>query len=122
MDRYTFIANFRIQIVVKISNLKIDKPKIKIGESTYFNLNLKNTSKTGKYRLEYTILYLKKNGKHNPKVFQLKETEIKLNETLDLKKKLTFTDFSTRKHYTGDHFLVLKVNGIEMQKIGFELI
>lgn len=107
---------------VKVNNLSIDNSKIKIGDSTYFGLQFINNSKTAKYRLEYTIMYLKKNGKHNPKVFQLKETKVEENESIDIKKKLTFTDFSTRKHYKGEHFLILKVNGIEIQKIGFELI
>jgi 3-methyladenine DNA glycosylase AlkC len=107
---------------IKINQLSINKTLIKIGESTYFNLNLTNLTKRAKYRLEFTIMYFKKNGKHNPKVFQLKETQIDINESIDIKKKVTFTDFSTRKHYKGPHFLILKVNGIEMQKIGFELI
>ena len=107
---------------IKINQLIIDKPLIKIGESTYFNLNITNHSKTAKYRLEYTIMYFKKNGKRNPKVFQLRETQIGVNESIDIKKKLTFTDFSTRKHYAGEHFLILKVNGIEMKTIGFDLI
>ena len=45
---------------IEIKNLSIDKTKIKIGESTYFGLQFINSNKTAKYRLEYTILYLKK--------------------------------------------------------------
>lgn len=107
---------------IKINELKLEKTNINIGDSTYFNLNLTNQSKTAKFRLEYIIMYLKKNGKHNPKVFQLKEITISNHETIDLRKKLTFTDFTTRKHYQGKHFLILKVNGVELKKIEFELI
>ena len=84
---------------IKINHLKIEQPQINIGESTYFNLKICNTSNSAKFRLEYTIYYLKKNGKHNPKVFQLKETVLKQNEIIGLRKKITFTDFTTRKHF-----------------------
>jgi len=107
---------------IKINNFKIEKTKMAIGESTYFKMEVCNASNSAKFRLEYSIYYLKNNGKHSPKVFQLKETTLQQNEIIKLRKKITFTDFTTRKHYKGQHYIEVKVNGIALQKIDFELI
>lgn len=74
-----------------------------------------------KFRLEYAVGYLKNNGSHNEKVFQLRETKVAIGETLEFTKKVDFKDLSKRKHCAGLHYFILKVNGIPVERIEFEL-
>ena len=105
----------------KIKELKIEESTIKIGNSTNFSFSICNTGASSKLRLEYVISYLKNNGKLSDKVFQISEKLFAKNETLNYSKKLNFFDLTTRKHYPGEHFLSLKINGVVAQKIKFNL-
>ncbi len=107
---------------VDISNFEIKNPTIKIGDYSSFNVYLINKSKEAKFRLEYSIEYVKKNGKLSEKVFQLRETKVNKNERLSLNKKIDFKNLSTRKHYTGKHYINLILNGNKIKRIPFELI
>ncbi len=88
---------------------------IKIGENLVFDLAL-DVKKPAKIRFEYAIYYKKANGSHNPKVFQIKEGNL-----VKFTKKHSFKEMTTRKHYVGEHFLALIVNGVERDKISFLL-
>ncbi len=92
---------------------------IKIGENLNFNF-LANIKKPAKIRFEYAIYYKKANGSHSKKVFQLKEGDFKAGE-IQFSKKHSLRQMSTRKHYVGEHFLAIIVNGIEVGKVSFEV-
>ncbi|MEL6134645.1 MAG: hypothetical protein AAFR59_14890, partial [Bacteroidota bacterium] len=75
-----------------------------------------------KVRLEYIIDFLKSNGKHNPKVFQISENTFEKATTFDLNKIHDFRQMSTRKHHPGIHYLRIMANGEEKAKIQFDLL
>jgi hypothetical protein len=85
------------------------------------NIKIKNTGAAAKFRLEYAVSYLKKNGTHNDKVFQISEKEFAKNQEETIVKKVDFKDLSTRKHHAGKHFISLKINGVVQKKIEFIL-
>ena len=97
---------------MEVEELKISNHLPKIGEEINFsfNLNLK-TDKKQKVRLEYIFHFVKSSGKTSPKVFQLKEVEMKPGLHTIIKKH-SFKNLSTRKHYTGEHKLEIVVNGV----------
>ncbi|MCG8575376.1 MAG: DNA alkylation repair protein [Flavobacteriales bacterium] len=107
------------QLNVEEFALKSDKSEI--GGKNELQLKLVNKGPKAKFRLEYSIDYLKKNGSHSEKVFQIKETELKKGEIVDLTKSLDFKDLTTRKHYPGAHFINLKLNGNKLNRLEFEL-
>ena len=96
--------------------------QIKIGNASALEIEVINAGKQAQFRLEYAVGYLKKNGSHNEKVFQLREATIQKGEALTFSKKVDFKDLSTRKHYAGAHYIDLKINGIPVQRIDFELL
>lgn len=106
---------------IAIDQFEIKDQAIAIGKTTQLSISLQNKGKKAKFRLEYEIGYLKKNGSHSGKVFQLRETTLKEGETLTFTKKLDFKDLSTRKHYAGKHFAHLKVNGNPVKTLEFNL-
>jgi len=98
---------------LEIKNLKTDKTSLKIGENMNFSFELVNKeNKECKVRLEYAMDYIKANGKHSRKIFQIIEKSYKPGK-YTLKRKHSFVDMSTRKHYPGMHKLVVFLNGEE---------
>jgi 3-methyladenine DNA glycosylase AlkC len=100
-----------------IDSFFLEKTEIKIGEELFFGFALQNQGLVKKVRLEYAIYFLKKNGSHSKKIFQ-----IAAKNQLQFNKKHSFRNLATRKHYVGKHLISLVVNGIELQKLCFDLI
>lgn len=96
---------------LEIINLKLSKSKIRIGESINFSFELDNKEKeTCKVRMEYAIDFVKARGKTSRKIFQIIEKEYQPGKH-KIKRKHSFADLSTRKHYSGTHKLSIIVNG-----------
>ncbi len=116
------VFDFEKNAKIQLNNLKLNKSKIKLGESLEFSLDLiSEKTKSQKLVVDYAIHYCKKSGELSPKVFKLKELNLKPKEEVNISKKHPFKDFSTRKHYAGKHILELMINGKSMQKIEFYL-
>ena len=96
-----------------IDDLVLEKASLKIGEEQFFSFKL-NVKEKGecKIRLEYAVFYVKSNGKVSKKIFQISENSYKPGE-YPFKRKQTFEDMSTRKHYPGEHEIAIIVNGVE---------
>jgi hypothetical protein len=77
--------------------------------------------KTQQLRVEYVIYYMKSNGKHSKKVFQLSSKHFSPGE-ISFTRTHRFKDFTTRKHYAGGHFLAISINGVEKVKREFQVL
>ena len=66
--------------------------------------------------------YAKKSGEALPKVFKLKEVNLQPKQRLSISKQHRFMDFTTRKHYSGKHFVEIIVNGKVAGSKSFDLI
>jgi len=107
---------------VEISNLTIAPTKVTIGTDAYFSFSIKHSAgKTTKLRIEYAIYYVKSNGSRSRKIFQLTEKTFESNKNYTFERKQHFKNLTTRKHYTGLHELVLVVNGVDKERVEFEL-
>lgn len=101
--------------------LKLNRKKISIGKETFFEVFFENADLIpAKLRLEYAIFYRKSNGGLSKKVFQVAEKNYDPGSH-QLKRKLSFIDMTTRKHYPGEHFLSFIINGKELAKLSFNL-
>lgn len=105
---------------VDIQGFTLDTMSVSIGGDINFSFSIL-TKKATKVRLEYGIDYVKSNGKRNRKIFKISEVSLKENEKKLYTKKHSFADISVRKHYSGNHSIVLIINGIERDKLDFEL-
>lgn len=106
---------------LNVSTFSLAKSKIAIGDATTLKIDLTNEGAKAKFRLEYAISYLKNNGSHNDKVFQISEKWFDKNQREVIEKKVDFKNLSTRKHYPGQHFIHLKINGIVVNSVAFVL-
>ncbi len=67
----------------------------------------------------FAFLYCAKLSK---KVFRLREGNFEPGKKYTITKKQHFKDLTTRKHFTGAHTLSIIVNGIELEKIQFNVL
>ncbi|AXU70650.1 TPA: DNA alkylation repair protein [Clostridioides difficile] len=105
---------------INIQDFTLETTSISIGEDLTFSFNIL-AKKATKTRLEYGIDYIKSNGKRNRKIFKISEVSLKENEKKSYMKKHSFADVSVRKHYPGIHSIAIIINGIEKDKLDFEL-
>jgi len=108
---------------IKIKNIKILTPEVKIGDALEFVFELHNNKQsTSKLRLEYGLYYQKANSSLSKKVYKISEKEYAANSISIINRKQSFRQITTRKFHTGLHQLSIIVNGNEFEKLDFELI
>ncbi len=94
-----------------VMNFRLNRNKIKYGESLDFSFYLQNSNdEAKKVRLEYVITLARAAGKFYEKVFQIAERELQTGKTF-FKRRYSFIDMTTRKHYPGKHSISIVVNG-----------
>ncbi len=107
---------------VEVANFKLGKKRLQIGEDLNFAFELQvSGSGERKLRLEYTIDFVKANGKTSKKVFQISEKSYSAG-VYPVRKKHATADLTTRKHYPGRHQLAVVVNGKELAALDFDLV
>jgi 3-methyladenine DNA glycosylase AlkC len=104
---------------IDIENFSCDL-SVKINESLNFSFELLASEEIGNVRIEYAIDYLKSNKNHNKKIFMISQNEIKSTSKKFMKKQ-SFKNMTTRKHYTGIHYISILINGEEIIKKEFLL-
>lgn len=86
--------------------------RVPVGGLLNFSFQIKNTlSEPAAVRLEYGIDYQTLSGKTSVKVFKIKEMTLAAGQLEHISKYQRFQDFTTRKHYEGEHVLRIIVNG-----------
>ena len=107
---------------LEIVNFKVNTSIVKIGEVLEFSFVLKNNNKAStKLRLEYGLYYQKANGSLARKVFKISEKVFNPNSFTEISKKQSFKVISTRKFHVGLHQVSIIINGVELNKLNFEL-
>ena len=107
---------------LRINNFKLSAKKLKIGEALNFSFEAQSlVNKSQKINIDYLLYYQKKNGELSPKVFKLKELNLEGNQALTINKKHRFENFTTRKHYSGEHQIQLSINGDLQEIFNFNL-
>ncbi len=106
--------NFAIQLFA------LQKAEVKISEHLVFDFTLENQASNNKIRLEYAVYFLRKNGSHSKKIFQI-TTKNFAKGVFSFSKKHSLRDMTTRKHYAGRHLISLVANGVELGKKEFYL-
>lgn len=108
--------------LVDINDLKLSAKKIKIGEDLFFEFSIQNNARKSVFlRVEYMIEFQTKSGKASRKIFKITENKYPSGIN-NLRRKQSFKDLTTRKHYVGIHHLYIVINGREKQSVSFELI
>lgn len=108
---------------VKLGNFKLNKKKFRLNDEMLFSFDLQSTSKKSqKLIIDYSIDFIKANGKSGKKVFKLKTQEIAPKEVLEISKKHSLKPITTMKFYAGTHHLRVHVNGEILSVVTFEFL
>ncbi|WP_321778409.1 DNA alkylation repair protein [Sulfurimonas sp.] len=103
------LFGFKSPDAVILGEFKLSK-ELKMGEELEFSFILNSQNNLGKLRIEYILEFIRKNKKHNAKVFKISEGIFEKNEKKVFKKH-SFKPISTRVYYKGLHKLSIVING-----------
>lgn len=107
------LHGFNPKAKASVGKLKLSD-KVGIGGNLEFRFMFVSREKRStKFRIEYCIDYLTSSGKVSRKVFKLTENSFEPNDEVELRRRQSFKNFTTRKHYPGKHRLRILVNGKE---------
>lgn len=93
-----------------------------LGERLTLTASLFSTAKSAqRLAVDYVVHYVKANGSTAEKVFKWTELDLPAGGRSELAKSQVIRDFTTRKHYEGDHKVELQVNGQRVAEATFSL-
>lgn len=110
------------ELIVSAS-LSIDHDVPKIGESSMLNYSIQfRENDPLRVRIEYGIDFVKANGQTSRKLFHLSDRTLPGGARLEGSRKHSWKDLTTRRHYPGQHRIVLLVNGREAASTSIRLV
>ena len=96
---------------------------IALGESCELQYSLKiRAGEAVHIRLGYGVDFVKARGKTSRKIFFLSDKTVSGGTHITGKRKHNWSDLTTRRHYSGDHRIVLLVNGQEVAHTVLKLV
>ncbi len=120
--RAMLLFGFSDPAEINILNFKIEDNNIRIGDQLGFQFELEVLCASESIlRLEYAVYYRKKNNDFSKKVYHIGESKYKPGKYL-ITRKRSFANISTRKFYSGEHIIALIINGVEKERLTFNLM
>lgn len=117
------ILGFSDKPQVEVLNFELEASQLKLGEKLAFSFDIQSQIKDKQALVvDYIIYFKKSNGSQSPKVFKLKVLDLEGKKVIQLKKKQTIQQLSTRVLYAGMHAVELQINGKSFGKSAFELV
>jgi DNA alkylation repair enzyme len=108
--------------IVISADLQIHPSTLEIGDSCRLEYTLQvQEGEPLHLRIEYGIDFVKSGGKTSRKLFLLSDKTVPGGSSLSGSRVHRFADLSTRRHYPGEHHVVLMVNGVEAASTTIEL-
>lgn len=101
---------FTISPKISIKSFCIKNKKIKIGEFLSFSFEVCSEERANLV-VDYKIIYPSKSSRKSEKVFKIKKLKIEKGEYILVEKKHLFREMTTKKLYSGEHVLQVKING-----------
>lgn len=109
--------------MVMIRDFAVSPATVRMGERIAITAELvSNASDDQRLVVDYRVHYARTGGKTAPKVFKLKTFELCAGATAPLAISQVIRDFSTRRHYPGQHAVEMIVNGKVMAETVFEIL
>lgn len=114
---------FDSKVKVRVDDLRMSPQRLKLGDTLAFAFTVvSEAAREQQLVIDYAIHYRKAGGGTSRKVFKLKEVELGPRTALRIAKRQRMVDFSTRKHYAGEHVVEVMVNGKVKTNASFLLL
>jgi 3-methyladenine DNA glycosylase AlkC len=108
---------------VQVREIHIAPAVASIGDSVTFTVELSNDgSAAHQLLIELRVHFVKANGRPSPKVFALKELELRPHGAVQLTKTISLAQHTTRTHYPGQHRVEVLVNGRPSRTGVFDIV
>ncbi len=121
VDALALLA-FDSKVKVRVDDLAVSPKRLLLGDTLAFSFTVvSEVAREQQLIIDYAIHYRKANGGTSRKVFKLKEVELGPKASLRITKRQRIVDFSTRKHYAGQHVVEVLVNGKVRATAAFDL-
>lgn len=105
---------------VRITDIRVTA-RVKVGEALEWQCSLRSLA-TQRLRVALRVHFLKANGRHNHKVFNVAELRLDDGDRVKLRKRLPLRPATTRTLYPGTHAAELVINGVTTARRSFELV
>ncbi|MEL6404854.1 MAG: DNA alkylation repair protein [Chloroflexota bacterium] len=107
---------------IHLQDAELSTNTIALEDSLDFSYTAHNTSQQShQILLDYVLAYRLKNGELSHKVFQIKKLSLKPDAKIHITKSIKMASTTTRQHYSGEHHIILRVNGQDMQTLDFSV-
>jgi hypothetical protein len=108
---------------IETTGFKLSSTKVPNGGKFEFSFSVTPVKPVNEnVRLEYTIDFLTSRGKTGRKIFKITEGKLEKGRTYSFKRKHSFKDLTTRKHFKGRHKIAIIVNGEKTAEKDFYII
>ena len=105
------------------AKLVISPRKLALGEIVRLEATIRSTaSRAQRLVVDYVVHYVKSNGSASAKVFKWTELDLAAGASVSLRKRQVVRDFTTRRHFAGQHLVELQVNGQRLAANKFTLV
>lgn len=96
--------------------------RIQIGDTIAFSAKIvSDSSRTQSLIVDYVVHYARASGRASAKVFKWTALDLAPGGSLELTKRQTIRDFTTRRHHAGRHRVELQINGRRLAETAFTL-
>ena len=117
------LLGYSSNVELIVSDIDISNKKPAIGEEITFSFTITSKeNKPCKLMIDYIVYNMKANRKQAPKVFKAVKKTIAPGQSISIKKKHSFIQRSTRKHYPGEHSIEIQINGKKFTKTDFVIL
>jgi 3-methyladenine DNA glycosylase AlkC len=116
------VLGFATHAAVDVLEFTCEPPQVPIGGRTTLTARLRSTA-DGPCRMvaDWVVHYVKAAGSTSPKVFKGRILDLEPGQEVELHRRLSLADMSTRTHHPGVHRVVLQVAGSAVAEASFQL-
>ena len=116
------LMGFGHDAVAEVVDLGLEPAVPEVGGDARVSFVVRNpASEQQPYMVDLVVHYRKANGSLSPKVFKLKTLDVDPGAAVDVSRKITFRQLSTRTVYPGAHALEIQVNGTVRARLDFDV-
>ena len=107
---------------ITVSPITLNTSELTLGDALECRFDItSNAAEPLNLMIDYTMYYMKANGKQAPKVFKIKKTTLAPGDTITVTHRKVFKQATTRKLYPGPHHLDRLINGTTYHRADFTL-
>ncbi|WP_085698231.1 DNA alkylation repair protein [Pseudomonas sp. B26(2017)] len=108
---------------VELLDVKVEPAVVRLGETITLSFTVRSLVPVEqRLVIDYAIDYVKANGGTSAKVFKLKTLDLAGFGSEVVARRQVIKDFTTRKHYAGEHAVHVMVNGERLATSAVEII